>query len=67
MTRYTWIDGVYVEVDACGDCPFFSTEYELGAMCKYPVDPADEDLTERYGFLGDDEGVAPDCPLREKV
>lgn len=64
--RYTWIDGIYIEVSACSSCPFYSTEYELSAMCSYPVEPAYKDLTERDGFLGHDRGVAPDCPLRSK-
>ena len=62
--RYTWIDGIYVEVEQCSKCPFYSTEYELGAECGYPQNPAKESIAEGSHYLGDDLGVAPDCPLR---
>lgn len=61
--RYTWIDGIYVEVKTCSDCPFYSTEYELSAVCQYPERPAERDLAD-YGYLGCKADVAPDCPLR---
>ena len=67
MTRYTWIVGIYVEVKQCDKCPFYSTEYELSAECRYPHNPAKESIGEDLPYyLGDYLGVAPDCPLREK-
>ena len=64
--RYTWIDGIYVEIEQCSRCPFYSTEYELGAKCNYPQNPAKEDIEESSYYLGRDIGVAPDCPLRKQ-
>lgn len=64
--RYTWIDGIYVEVSACDRCPFYCTEYELGAYCNYPQKPAKCDSDGNRGYLGGSTGVAPDCPLRGK-
>lgn len=66
--RYTWIDGIYVEVSACDRCPFYCTEYEMSAYCNYPQRSAEKDLAENdcYGYLGGSAGVAPDCPLRVK-
>lgn len=66
MTRYTLVDGIYVEVKQCNKCPFYSTEYELSAECRYPRNPAKESIEKDSYYLGDYLGVAPDCPLREK-
>lgn len=57
--RFAWIDGVYVEVDCCGHCPFFSTEYELGGTCQYPKSSVGS-----FDCFVADEGVRDDCPLR---
>lgn len=63
--RFTWIDGLYVEVKQCSECPFYSTERELGAECRYPQNPAKESIEGSY-YLGDYLGVASDCPLRKQ-
>lgn len=56
--RYTVIDGIAVIVDRCGDCPFFSTEFELSAECRYPHQRHDVDK------WGDE--IDKDCPLKEE-
>lgn len=59
--RYTWIDGIYKEVDCCHHCPFLSTELEIGAECQYPLkSPGDIDLA-------DIDEIHKDCPLRVKI
>ena len=59
--RYTWIDGIYKEVNSCGHCPFLSTEIEIGAECQYPLkSPGDIDLM-------DLDKIHKDCPLRVKT
>lgn len=60
--RYTWIDGIYVEVKSCPGCPFFSTEYECFSQCQYPHDPSQ--AYDPFQAFKDD--VADDCPLKEK-
>ncbi len=57
--RYTWIDGIFVEVTKCRDCPFYATECELSAECRYPRNPA-----EPFSWAMSDE-IRDDCPLRE--
>ena len=59
--RYTWIDGIYKEVDCCHHCPFLSTELEIGADCQYPLNPAE------YIDLSDIDEIHKDCPLRVKI
>lgn len=59
--RYTWIDGVYVEISTCDMCPFFSTEFELAAKCRYPHNPSKDERP----YLGGHDGVAEDCPLKK--
>ena len=59
--RYTWIDGIYKEVDCCHHCPFLSTELEIGATCQYPLNPAE------YIDLADIDETHKDCPLRVKT
>lgn len=58
--RYTWIDGQYVQVSGCGNCPFYSTEFELGAECRYPCNPANNGKMFDWGM----DGVRDDCPLK---
>ena len=62
--RYTWIDGIYTEVKMCSLCPFLSTEYELGASCKYPHNPANAGIA--FGLSATDK-TREDCPLRMKI
>ena len=58
--RYTWIDGLFVEVTKCGECPFYATECELGAECRYPRNPANDGKSFDWGV----DGIRDDCPLR---
>ena len=58
--RYTEIDGQYVQVSKCGECPFYSTECEIGAQCRYPRCPANMGRS----FNWDNDIIQPDCPLK---
>lgn len=59
--RYTWIDGLFVEVTKCGECPFYATECEIGAECRYPRNPANNG--DSFSWITNDE-IRDDCPLR---
>ena len=56
--RYTWIDGIYVEVRKCELCPF----YDSGDCCNYPQNHAQ---FYSANMLAKDK-VAEECPLRVK-
>lgn len=62
--RLTWIDGIPVDVLTCVDCPFFSTEFEIGARCRYPYSPALSGALFSWREYVDK--VRKDCPLGEK-
>lgn len=57
---YTSIDGLLVKVTKCRECPFYATECELGAECRYPRNPANNGKM----FDWDVDGIRDDCPLR---
>lgn len=61
--RYTWIDGIYVEVRKCELCPFYDSGDEgFGDCCNYPQNHA-----QFYSANMLAKGrVAEDCPLRVK-
>ena len=60
--RYTWIDGIFVEVKCCARCPFYSTEMECAGYCQYPVSPANSGAG--FDYLRALKHIMDDCPLR---
>lgn len=54
------IDGVEYIIQCCHDCPFYATECELGAECRFPCNPANNGEMFDWGV----EGIRDDCPLR---
>lgn len=66
--RYTWIDGIYVEVEGCHSCPFYTYDGDdCSSVCAYPHRPSE---TLRYTwdwYAVEVMGVPEDCPLRVKA
>lgn len=64
--RYTWIDGIYVEVKLCVECPFNEYDGDSGEItCNYPSHPSKDIDVGYYSILK--KMVFPeDCPLRVK-
>lgn len=66
--RYTWIDGIYVEVEGCHGCPFYAYDGDdCSSVCGYPHKPS-EIMHHIYDWHAIEVmGVPEDCPLRVKV
>lgn len=62
--RYSWIDGIYVEVDRCIHCPFFSYDGDDSrAECNYPASVPD---ILYFHWPSKENDVHSRCPLRVK-
>lgn len=66
--RYTWIDGIYVEVERCHDCPFYSYDGDdCSSVCGYPHRPSEALRYIWDWYAVEVMGVPEDCPLRVKA
>lgn len=66
--KYTWIDGIYVEVEGCHYCPFYSFDGDdERSVCSYPHKPS-EILSHVFDWYSVKVmGMPKDCPLRESI
>lgn len=66
--RYTWIDGLYVKVSKCGECPFIDMgDGGWGEECRYPHKPSKKVSTgfgKSHAPWCFEDYPPDDCPLK---